>query len=76
VSAKVDDRQLDESPLTFADLNAIKRSLVSTLTGMFHQRLRYPEQENNDEGAAESRQGSTPQPADEHEEESTESRER
>ena len=76
VSAKVDDRQLDESPLTFADLNAIKRSFVSTLTGMFHQRLRYPEQENNLEGAAENRQGSTPQPPDEHKEESTESRER
>jgi len=45
VAAKVEDGQLDQSPLTFADLKAIKQSFVSTLTGMFHQRLRYPDQE-------------------------------
>jgi putative nucleotidyltransferase with HDIG domain len=56
VAARVADGQLDESPLTFADLTAIKRSFVSTLTGMFHQRLRYPEQEPEQEQQVEQRE--------------------
>ena len=49
VSGKVEDGQLDNCPLTFADLTAIKRSFVNTLVGMFHQRIRYPEQLEEDE---------------------------
>jgi len=45
VAGKVDDGQLDKCPLTFADLTNIKRSFVSTLVGMFHQRIRYPDQD-------------------------------
>ncbi|HUS80835.1 MAG TPA: HDIG domain-containing protein, partial [Armatimonadota bacterium] len=53
VSGKVEDGQLDECPLTFADLKAIKESFAATLVGMFHQRIRYPEQlEEEDEEAA------------------------
>lgn len=44
VAAKVQDGQLDQCPLTFAELNAVKRSLVNSLVGMFHQRIRYPDQ--------------------------------
>lgn len=44
VDARIADGQLDESPLTFADITVIKRSLVNTLTGMFHQRLAYPQE--------------------------------
>ncbi len=73
VNAKVDDGQLDESPLTFADLKAIKRSFVSTLTGMFHQRLRYPEQEDNHGDANEERKASTPEPPEEQKEGPTDS---
>jgi len=50
VSGKVDDGQLDKCPLTFADLTVIKRSFVATLVGMFHQRIRYPDQENGENG--------------------------
>ncbi|MHB8997116.1 MAG: HD family phosphohydrolase [Armatimonadota bacterium] len=42
VDARVEDGQLDESPLTFADITVIKKSFVNTLAGMFHQRLAYP----------------------------------
>jgi putative nucleotidyltransferase with HDIG domain len=44
VEDRIRDGQLDESPLSFRDLAIVKRSFVSTLTGMFHQRIRYPEQ--------------------------------
>jgi hypothetical protein len=42
VDARIADGQLDESPLTFADITVIKQSFVSTVAGMFHQRLAYP----------------------------------
>jgi putative nucleotidyltransferase with HDIG domain len=42
VDARIADGQLDESPLTFADITVIKHSFVSTVAGMFHQRLAYP----------------------------------
>ncbi|MCD6361714.1 MAG: hypothetical protein J7M38_12740, partial [Armatimonadetes bacterium] len=48
-SGKGEDGQLDNCPLTFADLTAIKRSFVNTLVGMFHQRIRYPDQLEEDE---------------------------
>lgn len=50
ISTRVDDGQLDESPLTFDDLRTIRASFVSTLHGMFHQRLKYPGQEEAEEG--------------------------
>lgn len=56
VVGKLADGQLDHSPLTFADLTAIKSSFVSTLTGMFHQRLRYPGQEAEQEEQVEQRE--------------------
>ena len=43
VDTRISDGQLDESPLTFADITVIKRSFVNTLAGMFHQRLAYPD---------------------------------
>lgn len=44
VEAKVHDGQLDECPLTYADVSAIKHSFVATLNSMFHQRVKYPDQ--------------------------------
>jgi len=49
IRGKMEDGQLDESPLTFSDLRAIRKSFVNTLHGMFHQRLRYPDQEDEEE---------------------------
>ncbi len=48
VKAVIDDRlaknQLDDTDLTVRDLQAIRDSFVTTLKGMFHSRLQYPEE--------------------------------
>ena len=45
VSSRLKDGQLEESPLTFADLTKIKRSFCSTLVALHHKRIRYPKQD-------------------------------
>jgi hypothetical protein len=37
------DGQLDECELTLKDLNEIAKSFNNTLSGIFHQRIEYPE---------------------------------
>jgi putative nucleotidyltransferase with HDIG domain len=44
VQDRIRDGQLDDAPLSFRDLAIVKRSFINTLTGMFHQRIKYPEQ--------------------------------
>jgi hypothetical protein len=39
--------ELDECPLTLRDLNLIKESFIRTLTGIFHGRTQYPEEQKN-----------------------------
>lgn len=46
VTAKLLDGQLDESPLTVADLAAVKVSFVFSLTNMLHGRIAYPTNED------------------------------
>ena len=43
VRAKMTDGQLDESALTFADLERICRAFQSVLSGVFHERIEYPD---------------------------------
>jgi putative nucleotidyltransferase with HDIG domain len=43
--------QLDECPLTIADLDKVRESFVTTLQGMYHPRLRYPDQEQETESS-------------------------
>ncbi|HEY4721342.1 MAG TPA: HD family phosphohydrolase, partial [Anaerolineae bacterium] len=40
--------QLDECPLTLADLKQVRESFVATQQGISHPRLRYPSQEAKD----------------------------
>jgi putative nucleotidyltransferase with HDIG domain len=51
VNSIVEDRfkkgELDECPLTLRDLNLIKESFLRTLTGIFHGRTQYPEDQKN-----------------------------
>jgi cyclic-di-AMP phosphodiesterase PgpH len=53
VKAVIDDRlargQLDDTDLTVRDLQAVRASFVTTLKGMFHSRLRYPEEKPPEE---------------------------
>jgi cyclic-di-AMP phosphodiesterase PgpH len=39
---RVADGQLDDSPLTFADLRAVEQSLIEALEGVYHPRIQYP----------------------------------
>ena len=45
VRAKMDDGQLNESPLTLKDLENICKAFLTVLTGVFHQRVEYPKVE-------------------------------
>lgn len=38
---RVDDGQLDDSPLTFRDLTVVKESFIETLVGIYHPRIVY-----------------------------------
>ena len=40
----MDDRQLDETALTFRDLSRIKETFLSMLTSIYHVRVQYPGQ--------------------------------
>ncbi|MCP5060925.1 MAG: HDIG domain-containing protein [Ignavibacteriae bacterium] len=45
ISSRQLDGQLEDSPITFADLTKIKDSFCSTLIALHHKRIRYPDQE-------------------------------
>ena len=40
--SRIKDGQLDECPLTFKELDAIKVSFTRTLLNMLHSRIEYP----------------------------------
>ncbi|MGD9518834.1 MAG: hypothetical protein AB7W28_04895, partial [Armatimonadota bacterium] len=44
VQDRVNDGQLDEAPVTMAELTAIKKHLTETLVRIFHRRIPYPDQ--------------------------------
>ena len=44
VQAKVQNGQLDECPLTFAELRMVRETLITSLNSAFHHRIKYPEQ--------------------------------
>jgi len=43
ISERLQDGQLDESDLTLRDLDTVARTFTRVLTGVFHQRVEYPE---------------------------------
>lgn len=45
VKQRVDDGQLDESPITLSDLKLIKETFLNILLGQYHKRIRYPKQD-------------------------------
>lgn len=48
---RIDDHQLDESPLTFAELKKIKESFAFTMLNMLHSRVEYPAEETPEKPA-------------------------
>lgn len=43
IKDKLIENQLDKSDLTLRDLDKITKSFVKVLTGIYHQRVEYPE---------------------------------
>ncbi len=52
VDAKISHGQLDEAPLTFAEVTQVKEQFVAILNGMYHHRIDYPPLARNREEAA------------------------
>ena len=53
IESRVADGQLDNSPITFNDLNKIKEAFISILVGQHHKRIRYPKQDEIEKGTDE-----------------------
>ena len=45
IRKKFEDGQLSNSTLTLADLNRIEEAIAATLTSIYHERIKYPEDE-------------------------------
>ena len=56
------DHQLDDAELTLSDLRKIREAFFRVLAGMYHQRIRYPDQDNggSSENGAVAEDGSAP----------------
>ncbi|MGE5807226.1 MAG: metal-dependent phosphohydrolase, partial [Ignavibacteria bacterium] len=50
IQNRIADGQLDDSPLTFKDINKIKEAFTNILLGQHHRRIRYPMQEEMEKG--------------------------
>ncbi|HEX2983065.1 MAG TPA: hydrolase, partial [Ignavibacteriales bacterium] len=59
IKSRIDDKQLDESPLTLSDIEKIKKTYVNILIGQRHKRIRYPKQDEleNESPSAEVKNG-------------------
>ncbi len=53
IKGRIDDGQLDNSPITFSDIDKIKEAFISILLGQHHRRIRYPKQEEIEKGEPE-----------------------
>lgn len=54
IKSRIDDLQLNESPLTFSDIAIIKECFKNVLVGQHHKRIRYPKQEQMESGKEQS----------------------
>jgi cyclic-di-AMP phosphodiesterase PgpH len=50
IQARINEGQLDESPITFSDIKKIKEAFLNILMGQHHRRIRYPHQESMESG--------------------------
>jgi membrane-associated HD superfamily phosphohydrolase len=51
--SRIDDGQLEDSPLTYSDITKMKEAFLSILLGQHHRRIRYPKQEEMEQGVSE-----------------------
>ena len=47
IDKKIEDKQLDDSALTFKDISTIKATLLEKLINIYHIRIEYPEEKKN-----------------------------
>ncbi|RKY99413.1 MAG: hydrolase [Ignavibacteriae bacterium] len=52
-NSRIDDGQLGDSPLTYSDITKMKEAFLSILLGQHHRRIRYPKQEEMEQGVSE-----------------------
>lgn len=50
VKSKLEHGQLDNSSLTFKEIDLIKKAFVQFLAGYYHSRIKYPDQKEQDSG--------------------------
>jgi putative nucleotidyltransferase with HDIG domain len=50
IKDRIDTGELNDSPITFKDIELIKESFISILLGQHHRRIRYPRQEEMEKG--------------------------
>jgi putative nucleotidyltransferase with HDIG domain len=48
--SRIEDRQLDDSPINFKDIKLLKEEFLSILLGQHHRRIKYPKQEDVEKG--------------------------
>jgi hypothetical protein len=48
--SRIDDRQLEESPVNFKDIKIMKEEFLNILLGQHHKRIKYPKQEEAEKG--------------------------
>lgn len=51
--SRIDDGQLEDSPLTYSDITKMKEAFLSILLSQHHRRIRYPKQEEMEKGVSE-----------------------
>jgi cyclic-di-AMP phosphodiesterase PgpH len=55
IKSRIDEGQLDDSPITFSDISKIKEAFLNILMGQHHRRIRYPKQEEMESGTGETK---------------------
>ncbi len=48
--SRIDDKQLEESPLNFKDIRVMKEEFLNILLGQHHKRIKYPKQDEVEQG--------------------------
>jgi cyclic-di-AMP phosphodiesterase PgpH len=52
-NSRIDDGQLNDSPITYSDITKMKEAFLGILLGQHHRRIRYPKQDQMEKGLSE-----------------------
>ncbi|MGB5289211.1 MAG: HDIG domain-containing metalloprotein [Ignavibacteriaceae bacterium] len=51
--SRIEDKQLNDAPITFSDIAVMKEEFLKILLGQHHKRIKYPKQEEAEKGVSE-----------------------